>query len=264
MACPRDNLYGRVCDGQYPPAAHIIFIAKERMAMAPLGTTRLRRRRVSRWLAGATALSLGALAVAYWAPQSASAAGPSGGTVAPPITGKATLLPDGRYVRPAGMQYNLGDFSLGLAIAPNGRCVASSDEGWGNGRPVPAVRGVNRAGTEPDEGVTGLNLVTGKTQFVTVNRKPAQNFMGIGLAYSHNGTRLYATSGGTDAVYQFNVGPDCRLSYAATVALLAQAPPASTSSFTGHSAAYDRGLAVNADGTVLGLWRRFRDWRYRG
>jgi DNA-binding beta-propeller fold protein YncE len=149
------------------------------------------------------------------------------------------------------MQYNLGDFSLGLAIAPNGRCVASSDEGWGNGRPVPAVRGVNRAGTEPDEGVTGLNLVTGKTQFVTVNRKPAQNFMGIGLAYSHNGTRLYATSGGTDAVYQFNVGPDCRLSYAATVALLAQAPPASTSSFTGHSAAYDRGLAVNADGTVL-------------
>jgi hypothetical protein len=75
--------------------------------------------------------------------------------------------------------------------------------------------------------------------------------MGIGLAYSHNGTRRYATSGGTDAVYQFNVGPDCRLSYAATVALPAQAPPASTSSFTGHSAAYDRGLAVSADGTAL-------------
>jgi len=162
-----------------------------------------------------------------------------------------TVLPDGRYVRPAGIQYNLGDFSLGLAIAPNGRCAASSDEGWGNGRPVPAVRGVNRAGTEPDEGVTAVNLVTGTTQFVTVNRKPAQNFMGIGLAYSHDGTRLYATSGGTDAVYQFNVGSDCQLAYAATVNLPAQAPPPSTSGLTGASAAYDRGLAVSPDGTVL-------------
>ncbi|MGN6677096.1 MAG: YncE family protein, partial [Streptosporangiaceae bacterium] len=161
------------------------------------------------------------------------------------------MLPSGRYVRPAGKQYNLGDFSLGLAIAPNGRCAASSDEGWGNGRPVPAVPGVNRAGAEPDEGVTALNLVTGTSQFVTVNNKPAQNFMGIGLAYSHDGNRLYATSGGTDAVYQFNVGSDCRLTYAATVALPSQAPPASTSSFTGASAAYDRGLAVAADGTVL-------------
>ena len=113
-------------------------------------------------------------------------------------------------------------------------CVANS---WGNGRPVPAVPEVNPAGTEPDEGVTAVNLATGATQFVTVNSKPAQNFMGIGLAYSHDGTRLYATSGGNDAVYQFNVGPDCRLTYAATVDLPSQAPPASTSSFTGASAA---------------------------
>lgn len=99
--------------------------------------------------------------------------------------------------------------------------------------------------------MTALNLVTGSTQFVTANRKPAQNFMGIGLAYSRDSTRLYATSGGTDAVYQFNVGPDCRLAYTASVGLPAQAPAASTSSFTGSSAAYDRGLAVSADGTVL-------------
>ncbi|HEX7996154.1 MAG TPA: beta-propeller fold lactonase family protein, partial [Streptosporangiaceae bacterium] len=149
------------------------------------------------------------------------------------------------------MRYNLGDFSLGLAIAPSGRCAASSDEGWGNGRPVPAVPKVNGAGAEPDEGVTALNLITGTSQFVTVNSKPAQNFMGIGLAYSRDGNKLYATSGGTDAVYQFNVGSDCRLTYAATVTLPSQAPPASTSSFTGASAAYDRGLAVAGDGTVL-------------
>lgn len=219
--------------------------------MAFSGSTHLRRERISRWLAGAVVLSLCVLAGAYWTPQTASAAGPSGRAVAHPILKRTTVLPNGRYVRPAGMQYNLGDFSLGLAIAPNGRCAASSDEGWGNGRPVPAVPKVNRAGTEPDEGVTALNLVTGTSQFVTINSKPAQNFMGIGLAYSHDGARLYATSGGTDAVYQFNVGPDCGLTYAATVALPSQAPPASTSSFTGASAAYDRGLAVAADGTVL-------------
>lgn len=219
--------------------------------MAFLGTARLRRGRVSRWLAGATALSLCALAGAYLAPQTANAAGPSRAVVATRIPRGVTVLPDGRPVRPAGIRYNLGDFSLGLAIAPNGRCAASSDEGWGNGRPVPAVPKVNRAGTEPDEGVTAVNLVTGATQFVTVNRQSAQNFMGIGLAYSHDGTRLYATSGGTDAVYQFNVGPDCQLTHAATVTLPSQAPPASTSSFTGASAAYDRGLAVSADGTVL-------------
>jgi DNA-binding beta-propeller fold protein YncE len=154
-------------------------------------------------------------------------------------------------VRPAGLRYNLGDFSLGLAVAPNGRCAASSDEGWGNGQPVPATPGVNLAGTQPDEGVTALNLVTGRSQFVTVNPKPAQNFMGIGLAYSHDGTRLYATSGGTDAVYQFDVAPSCRLSYVTAVALPAQAPPPNTSSFTGPTAGYDRGLAVTDDGTVL-------------
>jgi DNA-binding beta-propeller fold protein YncE len=219
--------------------------------MAFLGLRRLRSRRVSSWLAGATALSLCALAGAYLAPRTANAAGPGGAVVASAFHGRTTVLPDGRPVRPAGIQYNLGDFSLGLAISPNGACAASSNEGWGNGRPVPAVPKVNPMGTEPDEGVTGLNLVTGASQFVAVNRKPAQNFMGIGLAYSHDGSRLYATSGGTDAVYQFNVSSHCRLTYAATVDLPSQAPPASTSSFTGSSAAYDRGLAVSADGTVL-------------
>jgi DNA-binding beta-propeller fold protein YncE len=179
------------------------------------------------------------------AERSGAAAGVDG------LPAGATMLPNGRFVRPAGLRYDLGDFSLGLAEAPNGVCAATSDEGWGNGQPVPAQPGVNAAGTAPDEGVTALNLLTGTTQFVTVNAKPAQNFMGIGLAYSHDGTRLYATSGGTDSVYQFNVASDCQLTYAASVALPAQAPPRSTSGFTGATAGYDRGLAVSADGTVV-------------
>jgi hypothetical protein len=109
--------------------------------MAFSDTTRLRRGRVAGWLAGATALSLCVVVVANWSPQTASAASPSGGVAAHSIFRGATVLPNGRYVRPAGIRYDLGDFSLGLAIAPNGRCAASSDEGWGNGRPVPAVQG---------------------------------------------------------------------------------------------------------------------------
>ena len=218
--------------------------------MAFWGFTR-HRGRASLWVVGVTALSLGALAGAYWPAQTAVAAIPSRAASVSAGPRGAVVLPDGRYVRPAGIRYNLGDFSLGLAVSPSGKCAASSDEGWGNGQPVPAVPGVNAAGTTPDEGVTALNLETRATQFVTVNSKPAQNFMGIGLAYSHDGTRLYATSGGTDAVYQFNVAADCQLTYAATVALPSQAPPATTSSFTGASAAFDRGLAVGADGTVL-------------
>src|SRR5215831_6751821 len=219
--------------------------------MASFGGTRLSRGTVSRWLVGAAVLSVGVSTAAYSVPQAATAAQPDGSVATAPIPPGATLLPTGRFVRPAGRQYDLGDFSLGLAVSPSGTCAASSDEGWGNGRPAPAVAGVNRAGSEPDEGVTTLNLVTGATQFVTANAKPAQNFMGIGLAYNRDGTRLYATSGGTDAVYQFNVAANCQLSYVATVDLPSQAPPANTSSFTGSSAAYDRGLAVTADGTVL-------------
>src|SRR5260370_40480622 len=157
---------------------HFILIAKERIAMAFLGTTRLRRGTVSGWLAGATALSLCALAAACLAPQTANAASPSRGVVAPRIPRGATILPDGRYVRPTGIQYNLGDFSLGLAIAPNGRCAASSDEGWGNGRPVPAVPKVNPAGNEPDEGVAAVNPPPRAAPFGNATSQPPPELMG--------------------------------------------------------------------------------------
>src|SRR5262245_58658839 len=149
MACPISGpVRSGLATAGLPAVAHFIFIPKERSAMGFPTTTRVRRGRVDRWIAGPAALSVLALAGAYWAPQSASAADPGSGAFTPRIPHGATILPDGRYVKPAGIQTNLGDFSLGLAIAPNGRCAASSDEGWGRGRPVPAVPGVNKAGTE--------------------------------------------------------------------------------------------------------------------
>src|SRR5690242_8615545 len=103
--------------------------------MVPSGSASRRRVRVRRWVA-VVGVSLLAVAAANTAPRAAVAAGSHGDRSSVPRG--ATLLPTGRFVRPAGLRYDLGDFSLGLAVAPGGRCAATSDEGWGNGQPVPA------------------------------------------------------------------------------------------------------------------------------
>src|SRR5215469_18183204 len=102
MACPIARLYGRV-RRRLAPRVLFRLSAKERIAMAFLGTTLVRSGRVTRWLAGGAALSLCALAGAYLVPHTASAAGPSG-RVGLRIPRGATVLPDGRYVRPAGIK----------------------------------------------------------------------------------------------------------------------------------------------------------------
>ena len=78
--------------------------------MASFGGTRLRRGMVSSWLVGAAVLSVGVSTAAYSVPQAATAAQPGGSVAAAPIPHGATLLPTGRFVRPAGRQYDLGDF----------------------------------------------------------------------------------------------------------------------------------------------------------
>jgi len=163
----------------------------------------------------------------------------------------ATRLPNGRFVRPAGQRYDLGDFSVGLAVSPSGQCAASTGQGWGVGQPIPAVAGVNTAGMQPDEGIASIDLTSGHTSFAVPGLIANKHMMGIGVAYSADGTHLYASGGGGDAVYQFDVGPSCELHVVRSVTLPAQAPPASTSGFTGASAGYDRGLAVTSDGSVL-------------
>src|SRR5215469_5154726 len=105
MASQFYTLYGRFW-WRFPRDCRLCRHPKERIAMAFLGSTRHRPGRASLWVAGTTALSLGVFAGAYWAPQSATAAGLGGGAVASPIPRGATVLPDGRYVRPAGLRYN--------------------------------------------------------------------------------------------------------------------------------------------------------------
>jgi DNA-binding beta-propeller fold protein YncE len=204
-----------------------------------------RRRRVAIMLVGASV----AASTAAWLPSAVAADRPDVADHSLPPG--AVRLPDGRFVRPAGQTYDLGDFSLGLAVSPSGQCAATTDEGWGTAQPVPAVAGVNDAGTNPDEGITSIDLTTGQSSFATPTAPTGLHRMGIGLGYSADGAHLYASGGGTDAVYQFDVGANCALTYVTTVALTPQSPPPQTSTFTGATAAYDRGLAVAPDGAVL-------------
>src|SRR5262245_45097789 len=123
-----------------------------------MGVSRGQRARSARYRQSVIALiGAGLLAAASVGLPDAGAAGrPMRRDAALPSG--ATRLPDGRFVRPAGESLDLGDFSLGLAVSPSGRCAASTGEGWGNGQPVPAVAGVNDAGTQPDEGITSVDL----------------------------------------------------------------------------------------------------------
>src|SRR5215469_13117721 len=118
MARPVYRMYGRLWRRSLIPRLLLIFVAKEHVAMALSGFSPLRRGRATRWLAVAAVVSAGALIWGYWVPLTATAAVPA-------VRG-VTILPDGRPVQPAGIRYNLGDFSIGLAVSPDGRCAASS------------------------------------------------------------------------------------------------------------------------------------------
>src|SRR6516225_8541408 len=98
--------------------------------MSFFGGTGLGSRRGSRWTVAAAILSVCVVTGVYLIPRAATAALPGSGVEAGAVPPGATLLPNGRLVRPAGLRYNLGDFSLGLAVAPNSRCAATTDEGW--------------------------------------------------------------------------------------------------------------------------------------
>lgn len=82
----------------------------ELIVMASVGRTQVRRGRVSFCLLGAIALAVGLSTAAYSPPRAASAVRGTTAIGAAPVSHDATLLPTGRFVRPAGLQYNLGDF----------------------------------------------------------------------------------------------------------------------------------------------------------
>ena len=153
-----------------------------------------------------------------------------------------SVLPNGRLVTPAGSLYDLGDFPLGLAVSPGGVLAVAINSGQGFGlnkgfnsyctaggqggapcpyvnpsNPVLAATAGNPATHAPDESLTVVNLRTGsRTQVTAVptTYDPAHHGSGTyndfycGVAFSPDGTHLYAAGGTNDALYDFAVSGD--------------------------------------------------------
>jgi len=203
-----------------------------------------------------------------------------------PVPAGATLLPNGRLVTPAGKAYDQGDFPLGLAVSPDGRLAVatqvgqSEDKAGGDfaglcadgqmkGTCAASARLAGATGA-PDEELIATDLVTGSQQRVRSPQssckpsvaagRPVQGFQcfELGLTFSPDGTHVYATGGGNDAVYDFAVGTDHRLSAAPVHTTYLQevtsAPGGSgdyKSPNPGTQAGRTKGIAVTPDGSTL-------------
>jgi DNA-binding beta-propeller fold protein YncE len=187
-------------------------------------------------------------------------------------TKKTVQLPNGRRVTPTGRQIDVGVFPSGIAVSPNSRIAVVANTGTGTGlnpgmdsfcndvgKPnqcnlYPASQIGDPATPAPDQGLSVINLRSRQVSFVTAVptvRDPLQlqyNFFGGGVAFSPDGSHLYATGGANDAVYDFSVQgsslltPPRTLSVSTTgTSLLTARPPG----------AFTRGIAVTPDGSRL-------------
>jgi len=162
-------------------------------------------------LSAATALLL--LAACQASPPRSPRAGDSMG---------ATIgrLPTGVHLDPAGVQYPVGQFPLGMALAPDGRHVALLMSGWG------------------EQGVQIVDRTTGQ---VTQTLDQAAAF--IGVAFAPDGQSLYASGGNQDVVYRY-AWSDGRATLADSIVLAPKRPRA-------PGLRYAAGLAFSPDGRTL-------------
>lgn len=107
-----------------------------------------------------------------------------------------TLLTSGRLITPAGTVANLGDFPTGMVISPDRTFAVVSNSGQGEG--------LNTGGATESLQVVDLSTNT-VTQTVEDHATGQDTFYNSGLAFSPDGTHLYATGGGNDEVYDYSV-----------------------------------------------------------
>ena len=88
-----------------------------------------------------------------------------------------SITPQGRYVSPAGTQTELGDKPFGIALSPDGKYLAVTNNGAG----TQSIMVVDRATSKVIQTIdyTGPEGVY------------------VGIAYSPDGSKLYASAGGT-------------------------------------------------------------------
>lgn len=100
-------------------------------------------------------------------------------TVGPNQDGTA-VNSHGWTLTPAGDQTTVGDRPMGTALTPNGRYLAVTNDG---------------------QGVQSVMVIDTRTEkVVDTVEYPAPEALFVGLAFSHDGKRLYASAGGNDKI----------------------------------------------------------------
>ena len=184
----------------------------------------------------------------------------------------ATVLPSGRFVSPAGRRFDLGDFPLGLTVSPNGRIAVALNAGLGTGLNdgfgshcdsggtpngcgyVPSAMVGDPSTPAPDESLSVVDLERGVVTDVTAvptirDRAHAQsNSFGLGLTFSPDGHHVYATGGGNNAVYDFEVSGTSLVSPPRTVVLPSTVGLRQSLGALGRVSGYTKNLAVTPDG----------------
>ena len=151
-----------------------------------------------------------------------AAAGGLGADRIPGPHGLEGITPNNWTLTPAGMQIPIGDRPMGAALSPDGRYLAVSNNG---------------------EGTQSLALVSTATGAIVQRiRYRSPEALHVGLAWTPDGRRLFASAGGNNKIraYEFRGG---LLREGAPVALKDRPTPATPP--------YPLGLAVTPDGRTL-------------
>jgi YVTN family beta-propeller protein len=175
----------------------------------PQPPTRRRRRLIAGVTIAALACASAGVAVADL----------SSGPHAGPQPDGTAITSYGWRITPTGRQVTLGERPYGMALSPDGKTLLASNDGVGR----QALMSVDPAGQKV-------------RQTITYN-KPEALFLGV--AFSPDGKKAYASAGNNDKIRSYDVGADGTLAEGAPIAL----------DKTDHP--FPAGLAVSPDGKTL-------------
>ena len=163
-------------------------------------------------------------AVALCLIGAASALGANAPTTVGPRGDGTAVVPTGQRITPAGLQTTLGNLPLAEALSPDGRTLLVSNDG---------------------QGVQSLQVIdVSSGRVVQTLPSPAPRSLFVGLAFSPDGRRAYASGGGDQTIHRFDVQGQ-QLTEGPAVALPTTAPGGV------KITAFPAGLAVTPDGARL-------------
>jgi YVTN family beta-propeller protein len=154
------------------------------------------------------------------------------GEVAGPQGDGSAITPIGWRITPAGRQVALqqgstyADRPYAIAESPNGKKLAISNDG------------------QSTQSIMIVDAQTGAVEQTVPYASPEALF--IGLAYSPDGSKLYASAGGRNKIRVFDVAGDGHVTEGTPITL----PPGVTRPF-GDRGPFPAGLAVSPDGSKL-------------